>query len=86
MESTVKLKQWLKCHKTLGKVARFAMRPVFWYQTQKAEFKGWLRSKGYSHPQKFEFLKSLKNTHVGERCFIGATWLSLRIEVLYIFM
>lgn len=83
MESTVKLKQWVKSHKTLGKVARFAMRPVFWYQTQKAEFKGWLRSKGYSHPQKFEFLKSLKNTHVGERCFIVATGPSLTMEDLH---
>lgn len=82
MYTAIEIKQLIKKHKIVSKIIRFAMRPIFYFQTQKAEFMGWLRSKGYSAPQKFDFIKKLRDTHIGERCFIVATGPSLTIEDL----
>ncbi len=78
------LKQWVKSHKTLGKLARLCMRPLFWGQTQYAEWKGLLRSKGWSNPAKFAYLKDLKDSHLGERCFVVATGPSLTFDDLHL--
>ena len=58
------------------------MRPYFWFCWQRGEFQAWLRKKGISPSKKYEYIKSMKNTHVGERCFVVATGPSLTFEDL----
>lgn len=58
------------------------MRPYFWFCAQRSYFQAWLRKKKLSPSHKYDYIKRMKNTHVGERCFIVATGPSLTFEDL----
>ena len=82
MSKIVNLKKSIKSNSALENIIRRVMRPYFWFCWQRGEFQAWLRKKGISPSKKYEYIKSMKNTHVGERCFVVATGPSLTFEDL----
>lgn len=82
MAKILKLKEYIKSNKYLEKIIRLMVRPWLWYGMQKSYFNAWLREKGLKKFPKFEYLKELKDSHRGERCFVVATGPSLTIEDL----
>ena len=82
MAEVLKIKEIVKSHKSIEKVARLTVRPWFWFCKLRAYFNAWLRSHGMFPSSKYEYLRNLKNTHIGERCFIVATGPSLTFDDL----
>lgn len=82
MRSIIYIKQIVKKNKTIEELARRICRPYFWFCAQRVYFQSWLRRMGISPSHKYDYIKGLKNTHVGEKCFIVATGPSLTFEDL----
>ena len=82
MAFILKFKEFIKANRILEPIIRFFIRPWLWYGMQKAFFKAWLREKNLVKYNKYQYLKDLKNSHVGERCFIVATGPSLTVNDL----
>ena len=78
----LKIKERIKAHKKLERLIRLMIRPWLWFGMQKAYFNAWLREKGLKNFPEFDYLKELKDSHKGERCFIVATGPSLTIDDL----
>ena len=71
-----------KANHTSEYIFRTLMRPYFAFGYAQSSFWAWMRNNGYSNPKKYELIKSLKDSHVGERCFIIATGPSLTFDDL----
>ncbi len=82
MMTIVEFKKKIKTKRNLEKIIRFLMRPYFWFCAQKIFFQSWLRKKGLSLSHKYDYIRTMKDTHVGEKCFIVATGPSLTFEDL----
>lgn len=82
MSKLLLIKEIIKANKFTERSVRFALRPWLWLGMQRAFFKAWLRVNALKDFPEFEYLKRLKNSHDGERCFIVATGPSLSIEDL----
>ncbi len=79
----LKLKQIIKANKTIEFFARRIAFPYFWIVNKKDSLVVALRRKGIIYQTKFDFLRKLKGSHKGERCFIVATGPSLTFEDLH---
>lgn len=79
----IELKNNLKANKTIEYLARRIAFPYFWLVNKKDSIVIALRRKGIINQRKFDFLRKLKNSHEGERCFIVATGPSLTFEDLH---
>lgn len=84
MSFIVKLKKVIKSNKYVEDSIRLLMRPYFWFCYQRVEFQAFLRKKGWSPSKKYDYIKVMKNTHVGERCFVVATGPSLTLDDLHL--
>lgn len=82
MPIIIRIKEGVKAIKAIERVARIALRPYFWLRYRKESFQAWLRGKGILSNRNVTFLRNLKQTHEGERCFIVATGPSLTMEDL----
>lgn len=79
---SIYIRKILKSNHHSENIFRFLMRPYFALGYAKSSLGAWLRKKGFSNPQKYQYLKKMKNSHKGERCFIIATGPSLTFEDL----
>lgn len=82
MAIIIKIKEGIKSNQNVERGVRKLLRPYFWLRMQKENCIVWLHRKGLVSTFKYNYLKGLKNTHKGERCFIVATGPSLTIEDL----
>ena len=82
MDTIVKFKKKVKANKYTERYARMAMRPYFWFCAQRVYIQSWLRKRGLSFSHKYDYIKTMKDTHIGEKCFIVATGPSLTFEDL----
>ena len=78
----VTIKKIIKGNKYIEKYARLMMRPYFWFCAQRVYLQSWMRKKGLSFSHKYDYIKTMKDTHKGEICFIVATGPSLTFEDL----
>lgn len=78
----IQIKQIIKSNPISEQVVRLAMRPYFWFCAQRVYFQSWLRKKGLYSNRKYHYIKTMKDTHRGETCFIVATGPSLTFEDL----
>lgn len=67
---------------SFGDTARLLARPYFWYKYQRSDFEAWIRKMGLIESSKYSWIKKVKDSHLGERCFVVATGPSLTIEDL----
>lgn len=74
-------KQSLKKNKVVHMVSRIAASPVFFLQYMKSEWEARLRKRGKIYFE-YMWIKNLRNSHLGERCFVVATGPSLTMEDL----
>ena len=79
----LQLKQIIKANKTIESFIRRIVFPYFWIENKKDSLVIALRRKGIVWQNKFDYLRELKDSHKGERCFIVATGPSLTFEDLH---
>ena len=79
----LEIKQFIKKNVLIENLVRKIALPLFWFVCKKDELIIALRRKGILHQSKYNYLRDLKNTHEGERCFIVATGPSLTYEDLH---
>lgn len=77
------IKEKIKANKTVESFARRIAFPYFWIVNKKDSLVIALRRKGIIYQTKFNFLRKLKDSHKGERCFIVATGPSLTFDDLH---
>ena len=77
----IQIKNFIK-YSPLGGIARKIAIPYFWLQYKISDTMAYLRKRGLVNPEKYQYIKNLKNTHQGERCFVVATGPSLTFEDL----
>lgn len=65
-----------------GNIIRILARPYFIFTYKTTSFTAWLREKRIIKSKKYAWIKELKDSHKGERCFIVATGPSLTFEDL----
>lgn len=82
MNIIVKLKKSVKSNQEVERCVRLFLRPYFWFCAQRINSQSWLRKKGLSFSHKYDYIKKMKDTHKGEKCFIVATGPSLTFEDL----
>lgn len=82
MAVIVKIKEGIKSNRKIERGVRKMLRPYFWLRMQKENGIVWLHRKGLVNTFKYNYIKGLKDTHKGERCFIVATGPSLKISDL----
>lgn len=82
MDTIVNLKKFIKSNKATERSFRRMLRPYFWFCAQRVYFQSWLRKNGLSFSHKYDYIKEMKDTHKGEKCFIVATGPSLTFEDL----
>lgn len=82
MALIIKVKEIIKTNKTLEKVVRLSLRPYFYLRYRKESLYAWMREKGLLSNTKVKYIRSIKNSHMGGRCFIVATGPSLTMEDL----
>lgn len=75
------IKQLLKKNKTIDSISRIVFFPLLLTEQLKYNHEKNIRKSGYID-QRFKWIYDLKDSHVGERCFIVATGPSLRISDL----
>ena len=77
----IEIKNFIK-YSPIGGIARKLARPYFWLQHKISDAKAFLREKGVVKPVKYQYIKELKGSHQGEKCFVVATGPSLTFEDL----
>lgn len=82
MEAIIRIKQKAKSNQKIERLLRRMLRPYFWLNMKKEFFVVWLRKRILNRSSQYRFLRNLRNTHIGERCFIVATGPSLTIKDL----
>lgn len=81
------IRQKIKKNKVLYTIAHYGKYIVYWFYEKWACFAWAIKSRSLQNgiikqDPRFEGIKKLKNTHVGERCFIVATGPSVKMEDL----
>ncbi len=79
----LQIKEIIKSNKKLEKITRILARPYFIYQNTKSDIVVWMKERGLFESIKSQWIKELKDSHKGERCFVVATGPSLTFDDLH---